>query len=249
MFAMPRTYGTVDGYLIGNKFQISYLHIMLFVLCYALNEGKKKRFFLLSMHYALAVYISIVSACSTALVGCGIIAIMVILRDRIEKVIRSWGIALGMIGICDSLLLVNAAILTNKHVSYFIQDILGKNVTLTGRLRIYSLVHLAVEKNIWFGSGIENNYAVTMEAFSAANAQNGLLDCLVSFGVVGVILLACILMMSFNRGKSRASYPLYLIVYVFIFISMVEVTFKQDFIVFLAMIAYLWEENWLEENG
>ena len=126
---------------------------------------------------------------------------------------------------------------------------MGKDPTLTGRLRIYSQIHLALEKNIWFGSGIENNHTVTMRALSAANAQNGILDCIVSFGIVGLVFLGLIFLYSFKRGRDNASFAFYLMVYTFIAISMVEVTLKQEFIVFLAMVGCLWDDNYDDVEG
>ena len=249
MFIKPNVYGTVDGYLVGNKFQISYLHIILFVLYYALKEGKKNKDVTLLIHFVGALAISFLTGCSTALIGCGIIAIMIFMRSNIETAVKSWCLALGVLTVCDSLLLVNAAVLTNKHIGYFIQEVMGKDPTLTGRLRIYSQIHLALEKNIWFGSGIENNHTVTMRALSAANAQNGILDCIVSFGIVGLVFLGLIFLYSFKRGRDNASFAFYLMVYTFIAISMVEVTLKQEFIVFLAMVGCLWDDNYDDVEG
>lgn len=244
----PSVYGTADSFLIGNKFQISYLHIMLLVFWGMCNEKRlKDRKLVAIIHIAWAGAISFYTECSTALIGILIACVIWMLKDKILIVLEKWRNAFILLAICDSLLLVNTAVLSNKYVSYFIQNVLGKDATLTGRLRIYSVIQKAITQNIWFGHGFENNHTATMQVISAANAQNGILDCMISYGLAGVILLGVIMALSLVRGKQKTGFFPYIMVYTFIVISMVEITLNREFIFFVAMIATCWQ--YVEREG
>jgi len=238
----PSVYGTADGFLIGNKFQISYLHIILLVFWGMHNEEKlKNRKIATVIHIIWASSIALYTECSTALVGVFIVCVIWLLKNRLLMIMEKWETAIVALAVCDSLLLVNAAVLSNKYVSYFIQNILGKDTTLTGRLRIYAVIQQAVIRNIWFGQGFENNHAATMQTAMAANAQNGILDCMISYGIIGVALLLIIVIFSFIRGKQKSGFSQYAMAYTFIGISMVEITLNREFIFFVAMIAACWK--------
>lgn len=246
----PSVYGTADGFLIGNKFQISYLHIMLLVFWKMRNEkmSKNKKNIAL-LHIIWAASVSLYTGCSTALIGLFIVCVIWLLKGILSTILNRWEIAIAVLAVCDSLLLVNAAVLSNKYVSYFIQNILGKDATLTGRLRIYSVIQNAVIQNIWFGQGFENNHSATMKAAMAANAQNGILDCMISYGLVGVILLGLIVIFSFIRGKQKSDFEQYAMAYTFIAISMVEITLNREFIFFVVMIAACWKYGEAKEES
>ena len=67
---------------------------------------------------------------------------------------------------------------------------IGKEICLTGRMDIYARIGYLVSKNILFGYGYENNTYVASQTVLASNVQNGVLDNVVSFGIIGTALLA-----------------------------------------------------------
>lgn len=245
--------GTGDKFncfFLGNKFNVVYLHLFFwaFYLLYQQLIKKNKRMCTILI-IALVIFVSIYVKCST-----GIIAIFVfclLCFEKFEKYFFNPVTTFISIGIFDTILFVNAAFLSTPFIKFIIENVLGKEIGLTGRMDIYTRIGYLVSKNILFGYGYENNTYVASQTVLASNVQNGVLDNVVSFGIIGTALLAiwiwsCLKFAQKNGKLNAFSYLLY----TYIVISSVEIVFRTNFIIIIALIAFCnINDNCITNNG
>ena len=245
--------GTGDKFncfFLGNKFNVVYLHLFFwaFYLLYQQLIKKNKRMCTILI-IALVIFVSIYVKCST-----GIIAIFVfclLCFEKFEKYFFNPVTTFISIGIFDTILFVNAEFLSTPFIKFIIENVLGKEIGLTGRMDIYTRIGYLVSKNILFGYGYENNTYVASQTVLASNVQNGVLDNVVSFGIIGTALLAiwiwsCLKFAQKNGKLNAFSYLLY----TYIVISSVEIVFRTNFIIIIALIAFCnINDNCITNNG
>lgn len=232
-----------NDYLIGNKFDVSYLHIFWTILYYQKSERSQyhpimKRIFLL-IHIGVTIWITIFTECNTAMVGCFILFILYFMKNVIYKVLQKPWFGVTFVVVMDSVLVLFSSILNNKIIRFFVEDVLGKDVTLTGRITIYENIGLVLKSNIWLGNGYGSSYAITTMILGAQspNAQNGLLNIIVETGILGVMCFLFLLYKTISKCTIK-SYPILIFIYMFIVLSSVEITFDSFFIAILALLTY-----------
>ena len=230
MFIIPSKFSVTDisgignefnSYLLGNKFNVVYFHIFATVFFICLCEQKLlKKKLLLFLHmlilFLLGLYIS---------------------KDFLIIRLKNCVSAIISIVFFDCMLLVNATILQIPTIANFIENVLKESSDLTGRLQIYKLTENALKDSMWWGYGIDNNYAISQKFVHAANLQNGILDYMISFGIIGMILFLALIIITLKKGKESKN-SLWMLLYIFIIISSVEVTFRSNFMCILALIAF-----------
>ena len=64
-------------------------------------------------------------------------------------------------------------------------QVLGKGASYKGRLIIYEKITRIIEQKPWFGYGYMSD--IVNQVVTFGNAQNGLLDMIVQYGIVGLI--------------------------------------------------------------
>lgn len=230
--------------LLGNKFNLSYLHIFLVALYANICEEKTKKVNItLIVLWGIAFFIAITSTCTTAAVACGLFAVLYLFQEKFEKIILNPIVAIVMILFCDSLLFINSAILTWGPINSFIVNFLHEDTTLTGRMMIYQNVLKLLMMNPWFGFGAENNYAMSHTVAMGMNTQNGLADIIVSYGVVGACLILLLMVVSLLKRKEDYSRSYMALMYTFIIVSMVEITLGNYFLITLALLAFVANGN------
>ena len=107
-------------------------------------------------------------------------------------------------------------------MKYIIVDVLGEDMTLTGRLGIYAGVASLLEHIPLFGYGTGNSHLITMMNEIGPNAQNGLFNLIIEIGIVGVIVYMSILIIMIKKQSSSIlSYPILCFIYVMIVLSSV----------------------------
>jgi len=227
-----------EDYLYGTKFQVSYMAIFLFILYYSLNWKHIINYlFPLLLHIAFAAFICIVSGCMTALLGLAIVCIIILGFPATKFCFSPWSFLFGLL-ICDTILLSFQFILDIPAVSYFIEDILNKDITLTSRTRIYIQAPLFILERIVSGYGYGNSYEVCKYLFGAPNCQNGLLDFTLQTGIVGTILLLTSFFTCFTRiSKTRNNIGILAMIYMYVAISSVEITLDLPLLI-LAMLMF-----------
>ena len=125
-------------------------------------------------------------------------------------------------------------ILSNSIVTYIITQLLGKDVTLTFRTVIYSMFPNIMKERWFWGFGYGTGYEVLMR-YGIVDAQNGIFDWIQQIGVFGTMLLAIWLCIAMKQPKNLCDInhsdvrSLTALVYVFVLLATVEITFHQIF--------------------
>lgn len=114
-----------------------------------------------------------------------------------------------------------------------------EDITLTGRINIYQNVFTLLAMNPWIGFGAENNYMMSHTVAMGGNTQNGVADVIVSYGIIGAVLILVIMLLAMKHLGQYKSRSFVVLMYTFIIVSAVEITLGKDFLVVLAMLAFL----------
>lgn len=232
LISVPSLFMRYNNYFVGNKFYVSYLHILLFTFYMCLPK-KNKRFTIIL--YAYSIIISIIVNCNTALIGTILIALLYLLKDRFNLV--NPALIIIVILVSSSILFMFRGILNYKPIQFFIVEILNEDLTLTGRLEIYDNDLEIISKKLFLGYGYGNSHDVMYDAIKAPNTQNGLLECVLNFGVLGTFILLLIIYNVFkNYDKNKNKIPLIIYIYAFSILGMVEVTINITYIAVIALI-------------
>ena len=134
-------------------------------------------------------------------------------------------------------------------VEYVVEDVLGRDTTITGRINIYEM-YVNNMKDHWlsgFGYGNGNEAAVTL--FGYENVQNALLQWTLQVGIPATLGLVAVMYQVFNQINRKNSknmdkiLPLVSLIYTYILLGTVETTFNMAFILWLALIFMLVNEK------
>lgn len=241
LISVPSLFMRYNNYFVGNKFYVSYLHILLFTFYMCLPK-KNKRFTIIL--YAYSIIISIIVNCNTALIGVILIALLYLLKDRVNLV--NPALIIIVILVSSSILFMFRGILNYKPIQFFIVEILNEDLTLTGRLEIYDNDLEIISKKLFLGYGYGNSHDVMYDAIKAPNTQNGLLECVLNFGILGTFILLLIIYNVFkNYDKNKNKIPLIIYIYAFSILGMVEVTINITYIAVIALI----NNGFIKEKG
>ena len=231
-------YNSVDGsgYLVGTKFTVCYVNLFLTIVYYLLHpelERKSKRHFIILL--CLNLLIAIKTQCSTMVVGSVLLYIFsIVLKPKFKSRLYEIKTLLIFVVFFSIVFFYFASEIVNIPVmKYIIVDILGEDLTLTGRLNIYAGIAELLKNNPLFGYGIGNAHLITMMNEIGPNAQNGLFNLMIEIGLLGVIVYFTIIVELIKYiQKSRAYYPLLCFIYIMIVLSSVEITFSSVFLAF-----------------
>lgn len=223
----------IYGYEVGNKFYVCYLNILLiaiYMLIWPILNGKRKLF--IKVLLLITFLLSVKTKCSTMVIGT---VVYYFFLFSVGKGIRNllykrWFYILGLF-VCDILFLVLVVwILQFPLVQYFIVDVLGEDLTLTGRIEIYSRVGEVLNECPLYGFGIGNAYLTTTMYGIGDNAQNGLLNLFIEIGLIGTILYVSLLLGLIRKvAKLKKSYSIICFIYLMLILSSIEVTFTTYF--------------------
>ena len=208
-------------YLIGNKFEVTYMHLFFSALYYQVFcTGMKvylRQYIILVMHLVLTLFIAIGVECSTGVLGVVLLAVFLFLYKTILAI---------------------------PSVQYLIVDILNEDLTLTGRTYIYTRMLDLMDTQPWFGYG--NGTATFFTTYyiheKLTNTQNGLLNDYIDWGIIGVICLI-ILTYSVLRSASSRINPFICLIYTYIVLSSIEITLGLRFLAVLPMCMWANKKN------
>lgn len=245
VFINPNIYIQHQGYyFLGNKFNISYMHIILLVLFMYLyrdnikNNFNKKALMFFIIVISLAIFI--ITECTTALIGY-LLLLLFIFFIPIKKVIKKPKVFLVTIIVTGFVLVFFSGILHNKLIENIIVNVLHEDIELTGRIYIYENVFNILSKSLLLGYGYGNSYEIMYDYITAPNTQNGILECILNFGVLGTTLFILFILtivknLKYNVEYKDKQYIILFGVYVFIILGMVEVTYDIYLITLLSML-------------
>ena len=261
-----------DVFLVGTKFSVAYMHFYLIAFYFADKNikflgmtrksfNKKISLFVL---FFIAIAMSIKLETATGIVGTvAFLAFLWISEMKLNWLLNSKSFLVALSFSVLFAVFIDL-FLSNQLVIYVITQLLGKDVTLTFRTIIYAMFP-TIMKNHWLlGFGYGTGYEVLMK-YGIVDAQNGLFDWVQQVGILGTVALSiwlCILMSKPSKEyivNSSGIKSLTAIVYVFIFLATVEITFSLEFIAIIILLYGLkkqteqeqreWVEDDMEENN
>lgn len=261
--------GNFETYLIGTKFTVSYLHMDLLVLWFVKNKGayhfwKKSKVLAILLAVAI-IAISVYVDCITGLLGSiALIWLFTSLDAPIQKkLLRLKSPALLLFVLLASVFFAFAAqsIVSIPAVRAFLNEILGRSGTLTGRLNIYEVFIRKMEGKWLWGYGFGNSGYVSTAIFGYTNAQNAVLDWILQAGILTTGTLVGLILMVFRQlsktTETTQIMPLVALIYVYVLMGAVEITFDMAFLFWMALL-FMWinetskveddEENEEEQN-
>lgn len=254
IFAFPNLYFTFNNqYFLGNKFEVMYFHLLYIVLYQIYINYFPKVFSFRIRNYKisykmmnnlifivmciLTILISKIVSCSTGLVGCIVVILLFFGKKIWEKLVNKIYFYIGCIAIFDSILLLFEQIINVPLINSFITQVLNRDIEFTGRFAIYAQIGNLIGKNMFLGYGYGNTYFVIKSAMRwFPDAQNGVLQNIMNFGVIGMVLLHFCLYYIIKKSENINAYMLKMLVYTYIVLSSVEITFELNYIWAVAML-------------
>lgn len=241
---LDRSVAAGDGYLLGNKFLVSYNHLFMLTsyLWLRIKDGKHWGIGILFTTYT--IFIAAYTYCTTVIIGTIFMMIFLLIKPLSDFFAKNcFNILLLLFG-CNFILLLNAAVLQVPFIKSVIVDVFHESMDLTGRMEIYPLLATMFLKSPWIGFGVSNNMLACQKILGIgfANTQNGLFDNLVSHGLLGTSCMLLLVALTVHRAKGQNRAFLCLLI-VYIVLSAVEVTMNQKFYIALAFTAFMWDKG------
>lgn len=235
-------------YLIGSKFTVAYFHINLFVLWFCRNrdrffyDRRSKRIIYVGL--PIILYISIYVDCMTGVLGCFTLLVLFLLMNtsKVKKLMKLTSPVYLLITLvmCFSFPFLCNNIMTVPFVRNMLEMVFNRSTTLSGRLDIYQQFLSVMDGHWLWGYGFGNANAVSMIRFGYANSQNAILQWILQTGLPTTVMLIVLMVVTVycvNRSNATMqSMPLLMLMYVYILIGMVEITFSMSFLLWLALI-------------
>ena len=240
--------GRHELYLVGTKFDVSYMHMNLLTLWYLRSNArahrltKKKGSIALALFFVLAVSIRV--NCMTGAIGCVVLFVFFMLLDtRIQRqFVRFTAPSFMVLFLLVSILFpfFSERLVSIPFVRYLIEELLGRDSTITGRLTIFGEFLEKTWGHLLWGFGYGNGYKVSEVIFHVANAQNALLHWILQVGIIPTLTM-CGLIVYIIRQLSRSprrteAMPLLVLVYVYVVLGTVEITFNMNFFLWVAIL-------------
>lgn len=234
--------GTANGqllyYFAGNKFSTSYYFVMLGCLTYAKLEagGSSRRVTVMATAAfgLLALLVAIHLYCSTAAVMAVLVVMLAFMPRRIRQVLMKPSVVVGAMLLTGIVLPFLTQMLQIPIVQHVVVDILGENLSLSGRDLIYSSLSAVIGESPVLGYGY-GNAAVAMYV-GYGNAQNSIMETVVNYGLVGLCAILYMAWVSARGRKPSWAWGMYVLLYAMILGSVVEITYNYFFFIALMVI-------------
>ena len=236
--------GTIDVstlYFSGDKFSVAYLHLMFLGILgvkfnLRRNNSKKRKFvFLLVWIYSFIICMEI--DCGTGQIGLLIFLFVNILNKHIISKLAKPFIYISNLLFLSYIYVFSSFFMNFEIVKKFIVDFLGKDLSLTGRVEIYSSLMPIIKNSLIWGYG--NATRIVAEVVGYGNAQNGILHIIIQFGFVGAITLLFIVykaLKTLNYNDKTYIKPLIAFLYAMLMCSLAEICLDYNFIFGIAII-------------
>lgn len=254
IFAAPGLQEKYTYYFVGTKFRVVYLHFFLiaFYLTKNLKKLKKKHAAFrttsctLLFFVGFTVFISWRVDCASGIVGTILLFIFYFRTGRSNSVLHYPVTFLCVLLGSFSFIWTYRLFIENPYFSDFITDIMGRSLTLTGRVDIYKNIMPVIKKQLLTGYGYGSSYEVCMDHFGYADSQNGLMEWILQVGIAGTIPLLIWMCIAMRQTKVKMKYknwePLMALVYVLLLSASIEITLSLDFFGLLLCIYGLKKE-------
>lgn len=230
-----------DDYLIGNKFQLSYMHIFCYVIYERISRensesNKIQKWFLILLSFT----ISIMTRCTTALMGMLAILLLFSFENRIGKIVYKAKIYFVVLSLEVLFIFFYDYVLDIPIIQKIIIDWLDEDLTLTGRTTIFETLSMFMFASPLFGFGVSNAHWILFYLFGYANAQNGVINLYLEEGLVGTILYFCVFLTILKFAKQsqikNVSFPILTYILVFFFLGLVEITIDNKLLIIMSFL-------------
>ena len=257
LFALLHTY--VEDHqeiiLISNKFGVSYLHLIYicglwFYLHYHRPHIEKLIIILLIL---LTLVISQWIQCSTGVAASAFLLILYIFQKFKKKITRPIFIYVAFFLSVIFVFYIND-ILSNNTVIYVLEQYLNTDASLTGRTQIYDQAPLLIALKPLMGWGPNKASLIVQEYIGYGNIQNGLLQNIMTYGIIGsaFILLIVLSSLEFKKEYNKDIYPFFALIFTFILMSTIEVSLGSIFIYLILYMViakyYLYKQNVVKKD-
>lgn len=247
--------GHFETYLIGSKFTVVYYHMNLMVLWYVRNRDRlrsdKKARRIIYIGLPIAFLTAIRVDCISGVLGCLVLFVLLMIMDRLiqKKLLKlssHWVLLLAMV-ICVVFPFIAEIILDMPVVTFVLENILGRDNKLTGRLNIFQAYGREMRDHWLWGYGYGNGNIVSVTLFGYENSQNALLHWALQIGIPTTLCLVLVMLLVFRQlskapGKSRCM-PIVALIYMYVILGMIETTFSMSYLLWLGVIFMLVNEK------
>lgn len=133
-------------------------------------------------------------------------------------------------------------------IQKIIVEILHEDLSLTGRMELYTLLYPLILKAGLWGGGFGSYVAATLKYHGWYNAQNGLAEIILTYGFIGGITFLTLVFHSIAKATNK-NIIVYLTIFVFIVIAIVEVPFNRVFFLLLSLLQIQYNSKFDFTNG
>jgi len=242
----------LNYYIIGNKFQVAYLHMILLALFliqdfFVPKDKLRKRVYWFYLIYT--IFLCFFIECSTGLFGCltmGAIAFFIKKKGVICKYLAKPSVFLIIFIGATFLLVGTNVLLESPFFSNLFLKLSHTNRLLSGRVEMYEIAMTAIKNNPIWGYGI--NCTIVEDILSWGNPQNGLLKMLLDYGILGTAVFFDVIIKVFRNANINVAnhfntYALMSFLYGMAICSMVEINISGYFFLGLAFLNCVKKRN------
>lgn len=221
-------------YLLGNKFTMASLHLLALCIAQVLKKGKLA-VVIGAVMAVVTIYLNVI----TGFIGGLVYFALQILSNRQKRLITE-PVSVLSIGAVFAVLLFAAEWVLNTEPIKALISFFSKEGTIKSRMIIYSKLPEILSRRPIFGFGYGNMRQALDSVGIIANTQNGVLENVLQFGIVGTVLLFVLLVYAlrlYQRETDSIAYPFAAAIVVKLIQASIEITLGMGFLVMLAMLS------------
>lgn len=236
-----------SAYLLGTKFHLVYAHFFLV----ALYTAKSRLDDLRGTGYGpgtmlligVTLVMSLFTGCTTGLVGVVVMAVMLVIYNWNAGALHKPPVFMGVLLASFAMSFLLSTLLLWDPFEYIVVQLLGKDITLTSRTKVFLTVPLLLKGRYLLGYGYGTTYELGQRLGGFPNTQNALWEWIWQCGVLGTILLLFLIFSVVYyadkshelSGDSSSKYILILL-YLFSLFAAIEITINAAYLGYLAML-------------
>ena len=197
---------------------------------------------------AVVILVSIYVDCMSGVLGCVFLAWLILRQSvskKLTKLLTTPTFFIFCILACTLIAFVIGFFLNIPVIKNLIEDVLQRDTTLTGRIKIYQNYGEAMQGHWLLGYGFGSGNVVSLQYFGCTNAQNAVLHWILQCGLVVSVLLITLFVLIMKQVKTHplnrrvSAELLVVLVYTYVMLGIVEITYSMSFILFIALLFML----------
>ena len=235
-------------YAFGNKFTSTYLLLLFLGVFYSLYNKPIKKKVEWRIIYFTFIVLSIIIAraidCSTTIMAMMVFFVAYFLSDKIKNILMLPQVVFCTVAFTGSFPVLMAYIMNLKFVQYIVVNILGESLNINYRNIIYkSYLFQLIGKSPIFGYGYANTVMADKTNYAFGNAQNGLMDVALKYGIIGAIAIVITIVYCFKKSnRTSQTQGLALFVYSILVAGIIEVTYSWFLLLGLFFVLHIDEK-------